>query len=65
MDLDLDKLAASFKVGSRFMDDGEQTVFAAAVEHVLLEKQAGKLDELSEDQILLLSAAIADELLKE
>lgn len=65
MDSVLDKVAEAFKAGSRFLDDDERMILAAATETVLLEKQAGRLGELSEDQIVLLSAAVADNLLKE
>lgn len=65
VNLDLEKLAARFKVGSRFMNEEERTVLAAAIETAVLERQAGRLGEIDEDGLVLLGAAVADELLKE
>jgi hypothetical protein len=66
MSLDFEKLADTFRVGSRFMNDDERLVLSAAIETVLLEKQAGHLpSDLDENEIVLVGAAIADELLKE
>ncbi len=65
MDSDLNKVAEEFMGGSLFLDEDERLVLAAATETVLLEKQAGRLGDLDEIQIVLLGAAVADELLKE
>lgn len=64
MSPDFEKLAESFEVGSAFMDDDERLLLSAAIETVLLEKQAGRLPELDEDSVVLVSAAVADQLLK-
>lgn len=65
MSTDFEKLAESFEVGSAFMDDDERLLLSAAIETVLLEKQAGRLPELDEASVVLVSAAVADQLLKE
>lgn len=65
MGFDLEKLAERFKVASKFLDQDESILLAAAVETVMLEKQAGRLGKLSEDDVVLLGAALADELMKE
>ena len=65
MDSDLNKVAEKFMEGSQFLDEEERVVLGAAMETVLLEKQAGRLGDPDENQIVLLGAAVADELLKE
>ena len=65
VNLDLEKLADRFKVGSRFMNEEERIVLAAAIETIVLEGQAGRLEGLDEESAVLLGAAVADELLKE
>ena len=65
MDSDLNKVAEKFMEGSQFLDEEERVVLGAAMETVLLEKQAGRLGDPVENQIVLLGAAVADELLKE
>lgn len=61
----LDKVAEGFKAGSQFLDTNERMLLAGATETVLLEKQAGRIGDISPEQVVLLSAAVADELLKE
>lgn len=65
MGLDMTKLAACFEVASRLLDQDEKLLLASAIETVGLEKQAGHVGDLSEEEIVLLAAAVADELLKE
>lgn len=65
MGFDMEKLAESFEVASRFLNQDEKLLLASAVETVALEKQAGRLGDLSEEDVVLMGAALADELLKE
>lgn len=60
----LEKLAADFQVATKGMDEDELILMGAAAETVLLEKKAGAdVEALNEDEILLISAAIVDNLL--
>jgi len=60
----LRKLAADFKVATEGMDEQDFILMSAAVETVLLEKEAGvSVENLTSDEILLLSAAVVDNLL--
>ncbi len=63
--IDFDKLAEMFKAGSRFMDEAETLLLASAVETIVLEKNAEKLEDLDldEKEIVMLGAKVADELL--
>lgn len=65
MTIDFDKLAEMFKAGSRFMDEAETLLLASAVETIVLEKNAEKLEDLDldEKEIVMLGAKVADELL--
>lgn len=65
MGVDTKKLAESFEVAGRFLNEDERLILASAVETVALEKQAGRLGDMSEEDIVLLGAALADVLLKE
>jgi hypothetical protein len=66
MTLDFEKLAGVFEVAAGLIDEDERLVLSAAIETVLLEKQAGRLPEdLDEAVVVLLGSAIADEFLKE
>jgi len=57
----LEKLAAGFQAATKGMDEDELILLGAAAETVLLEKEAG--EALTEDEVLLISAAIVDNLL--
>jgi len=57
----LEKLAAGFQAATKGMDEDELILLGAAAEAVLLEKEAG--EALTEDEVLLISAAIVDNLL--
>lgn len=64
---DLTKLAEEIKSGSRFLDEDETALLAAAVETVVLEKKAGRLegfDSIDERGAVLLGAAVMDEVLR-
>lgn len=65
--VDFDKLAEVFEAGARFMDEDEILLLASAVETVVLEKNAGNLEELgemSEVEIIEFGARVADEVIK-
>jgi hypothetical protein len=67
MTIDFDKLAVAFEAGTRFMDEAETVLLASAVETVVLEKNARKLEELgemSEVEIVELGAQVADEVIR-
>lgn len=67
MTIDFDKLAEAFEAGTRFMDEAETVLLASAVETVVLEKKAGKLEdlgEMSEAEIVELGARVADEVIR-
>ena len=64
MKLDFEKLAEKFGIGVKGMDEDERQILASAIETVILEKQAGNIEDLSEEQVVLLGAAVADEVLK-
>jgi hypothetical protein len=65
MNVDAKKLADSFEVAGKFLNQDERLLLASAVETVALEKQAGRLGDMSEEDIVLMGAALADVLLKE
>ena len=60
----LEKLAAEFQAATTGMDEDDLFLMGAAAETVLLEKE-GKAggESLTEDEILLISAAVVDNLL--
>lgn len=63
MQIDFDKLAEAFEAGSSFLGEDESVLLATAVETILIEKEAGRLDlDLDEQEIILFGAAIADEM---
>ena len=67
MTIEFDKLAEAFEAGSRFLDEPETLLLASAVETVVLEKNAGKLEEfgeMSEVEIVELGARVADEVIR-
>lgn len=67
MTIDFDKLAEAFEAGVRFMDEPETLLLASAVETVVLEKNAGNLEDLgkmSEVEIVELGARVADEVIR-
>lgn len=64
MEKGLEKLAAHFQAATKGMDEGDLILMGAAAETVLLQKEAGAaVENLTEDEIILLSAAITDDLL--
>lgn len=65
MGFDIEKLAESFVVGSRLLSQDERLILASAVEIVALEKDAGRFQSLTEEEAILVAAAVADTLLKE
>lgn len=58
----LEKLAAGFQAATKGMDEDDLLLLGAAAETVLLEKDAEEAD-LTENEVLLLSAAVVDSLL--
>jgi hypothetical protein len=67
MTIDFDKLAEAFEAGSRFLDEAETLLLSSAVETVVLEKNAGKLEEfgeMDEVKIVELGARVADEVIR-
>ena len=66
MGLNLEKMAEMVRVAGRTMNEDERLIFASAVETVLHEKEAGNVrSDISEEDAVLLGAAVADELLRE
>lgn len=64
MPIDFDKLAEAFEAGTSFLGEDETVLLATAVETILLEKEAGRLEGLDLDErgIILFGAAVADKL---
>lgn len=65
MGFDIEKLAESFVVASALLSQDERLILASAVEVVALEKEAGRFQGLTEEEAILVAAAVADTLLKE
>jgi len=59
----LEKLAAGFQAATKGMDEEDLILMGAAAETVLLDKEAADAESLTEDEILLISAAVVDNLL--
>jgi hypothetical protein len=59
----LEKLADGFRAVTEGMDEQEIILMGAATETVLLEKRAEDAEALTQDEILLISAAVVDNLL--
>lgn len=65
MTIDLKKLASTAQTASRFMGEDEKILLGAAIETVVLEKQAGRLEDIGivdEEGIVLLGASVVDEI---
>jgi hypothetical protein len=65
MSVDMKKLAESYVAAARLLSEDECLLLASAIEVVDLEKQAGRLGDLSEEDLVLVAAALADAVLKE
>lgn len=59
----LEKLATEFQNVTQGMDEDDLVLMGAAVETVLLEKEAADASDVTDDEILLISAAVVDTIL--